>query len=97
MAIKTIQSAKLRRLWEWHDLSVLPGTYRFEVENILFDLDAAQCIDDLRDIGAIQYDPQHADAWSVTVTVNNVEPCAAVTCHFWQGDVYNLDLREYNP
>ena len=63
----------------------------------MFDLDAAYTISDLEDIGAIQYNTENLDCWSVVVTVNGVEPCGAVICDFWQGDCYNIDLREYEP
>lgn len=97
MTIKTIRSEKLRIIWEHDDLSVLPNTHRYQVRDILFDLDAAHRIEDLEDIGATQFDPEHSECWSVTITVNNVEPCGAITCQFWQGDCYNIDLREYEP
>ena len=61
------------------------------------DLDAAATINDLSDIGAIQFNPDHKECWSVTITVNNVEPCGAVLCDFWQGDCYNVELRVCNP
>jgi hypothetical protein len=95
MSIKTIQSDALKQIWEQDNLSVLPNTYRYQVRDILFDLDAAYTVSDLEDIGAIQYNPDNRECWSVTVTVNNVEPCGAVVCDFWQGDCYNIDLREY--
>lgn len=97
MSIKTIQSDALKQIWERDDLSVLPNTYRYQVRDILFDLDAAYGVSDLEDIGAIQYHPDNIECWSVTVTVNGVEPCGAVICDFWQGDCYNIDLREYEP
>lgn len=97
MSIKTIQSVALKGIWERDDISVLPNTYRYQVRDILFDLDAAYTISDLEDIGAIQYKPENLDCWSVAVTVNGVEPCGAVVCDFWQGDCYNIDLREYEP
>lgn len=96
MTIKTIRSEVLRIVWELDDLSVLPSMYNFQVRDILFDLDAAQNVTDLVDIGAIQYHPEHHHCWSVTITVNNVEPCGAIICDFWQGDCYNVELREYN-
>lgn len=96
MAIKTIQSDVLRVVWENDDLSILPTTYNRTVRDILFDLDAAQVCTDLEDIGAVKYHPTFEHCWSITVTVNNVEPCGAITCDFWQGDCYNVDLREYN-
>jgi len=96
MAIKTIQSEKLRQIWECDNLLVLPNTHRYQVRDVLFDLDAAFTVDDLNDIGAVQFNPEHKECWSVTITVNNVEPCAAVVCDFWQGDCYNLELREYD-
>lgn len=74
----------------------MPTTYNFQVRDILFDLDAADTIADLYDIGAIQFNPDHEKSWSVTVTVNNIEPCGAVVCDYWQGDCYNVELREYN-
>ena len=95
MSIKTIQSDVLKRIWGLDDLSVLPNTYRYQVRDILFDLDAAHTITDLEDIGATQYNPDHDECWSVTVTVNNVEPCGAVICDFWKGDCYNINLKEY--
>ena len=96
MAIKTIKTENLRIIWEQDDISVLPLTYNFEVRNVLFDLDAANTINDLSDIGALQFNPDHEESWSVTITVNNIEPCGAVLCDFWQGDCYNVELREYN-
>lgn len=96
MAIKTIKSEKIRAIWERDDLSVLPSTYNFEVRDVLFDLDGAQTVDDLIDISAIRFNPDHDESWSVTITVNNVEPCGAVLCDFWQGNCYNVELREYN-
>jgi hypothetical protein len=97
VAIVSIHSTKLRSIWELDDLTVLPNTYRYQVRDILFDIDAAHKVSDLLDIGAVQYDPDHKDCWSVTITVNSVEPCGAVTCQFWEGDCYNVDLREYEP
>jgi hypothetical protein len=97
MAIKTIQSESLRRIWVNDYLSCLPNTYRYQVRDILFDLDAACKIEDLEDISAVQYDPDNQDCWSVSITVNSVEPCGAVVCQFWQDDCYNLELREYEP
>jgi hypothetical protein len=96
MAIKTIKSDKIRAIWERDDLFVLPSTYNFEVRDVLFDLDAAKTVEDLIDISAIQFNPDRDESWSVTITVNNVEPCGAVLCDFWQGDCYNVELREYN-
>ena len=83
-------------VWEQGDISVLPLVYNYQVRDILFDLDAAQVSTDLEDIGAVRYHPDYEDCWAVTVTVNNVEPCGSVTCEFWQGDCYNVDLNEYN-
>ena len=97
MAIRTIKSEIIRIIWEQDDISVLPATYNFQVRDILFDLDAAVTINDLFDIGAIQYHLDKKDYWSVTITVNNIEPCGAVLCDFWQGDCYNIELKEYNP
>jgi hypothetical protein len=97
MAIKTIKTESIRVIWEQDDISVLPSTYNFQVRDVLFDLDAAATINDLADIGAIQFNPEHEECWSVTITVNNVEPCGAVLCDFWQGDCYNVELKEYNP
>lgn len=97
MTIKTIQTESLRVIWEDDDLTVLPTTYNYLVRDILFDLDAACKWEDLEDLGAIQFDPHHPECWSVTVTVNSVEPCGAIVCHFWQGNCYNLTLREYEP
>ena len=97
MVIKTIKSDKLRVIWEKDDLSAVPSLYGYEVQNVLFDLDAAQNVEDLEGIPAIQYDPELPHSWSVTITVNNVEPCGAVVCDFYQGDCYNVDLREYEP
>lgn len=96
MSIKTIKHELLRIVWEHDDLSVLPSLFSYEVRDVLFDLDAANKISDLEDIGVIQYNPDEKDAWSVTITVNRVEPCAAITCDFWSGDCYNVNLREYN-
>ncbi|SET58904.1 hypothetical protein [Thalassotalea agarivorans] len=96
MAIKTITSDKLQKVWMLNDLSVLPFTYAHQVLNILFDLDAAYNVDDLADIGAVQYLSEDETSWAVTITVNNVEPCGAITCIFWQGDCYNVDIKEYN-
>jgi hypothetical protein len=96
MVIKTIKTDNLKIIWEQDDIAVLPSTYNFQVRDVLFDLDAAQTIDDLSDIGAVQFNPDNKNAWSVTITVNNVEPCGAVLCDFWQGDCYNIELREYN-
>lgn len=96
MVIKTIKSNKLRLIWEHDDISVLPVSYGFSVRDTLLDLDGASSIDDMTDVGAVQFHPDHKECWSVTITVNNVEPCAAVICDFWQGDCYNVDLREYN-
>ncbi|MGJ8691489.1 MAG: hypothetical protein ACSHW0_03335 [Thalassotalea sp.] len=97
MSIKTIKSDKLKIVWQTGNNGVLPIGYRHQVVDILFDIDAAHVPEDLEDLGAIQYNPDHEQAWSVTITVNNTEPCGAVTCDFWQGDCYNVDLREYNP
>lgn len=97
MTIKSIRSKELRCIWENDDLSVLPSLYSFEVRDVMFDLDAAQVVDDLLDIGAIQYHADSKESWSVTITVNNVEPCGAVICDFWRGDCYNVDLRVYEP
>jgi len=97
VSIKTIKHESLKIVWECDDLSVLPSLYAYEVRDVLFDLDAAQKVSDLEDIGAIQYNPDEEDAWSVTITVNRVEPCGAITCDFWAGDCYNVNLREYNP
>jgi len=96
MVIKTIKTESLRIIWEQNDISVLPSSYNFQVQNVLFDLDAAYTVNDLSDIGAIQFNPEHEECWSVTITVNNVESCGAVLCDFWQGDCYNIELREYN-
>lgn len=100
MTIKTIKTESIRVIWEQDDISVLPSTYNFQVRqvrDVLFDLDAATTINDLSDIGSIQFNPDHQDCWSVTITVDNTEPCGAVLCDFWQGDCYNVELREYNP
>ena len=96
MAIKTIKSDKIRAIWERDDLFVLPSTYNFEVRDVLFDLDAAKTVEDLIDISTIRFNPDRDESWSVTITVNNVEHCGAVLCDFWQGDCYNVELREYN-
>ncbi|MDI4654245.1 MULTISPECIES: hypothetical protein [Pseudoalteromonas] len=96
MSIKTIKCHLIRAVWEFDDVSVFPLTYGYEIRDILFDLDAAGVIADLEDIGAINYNPEHEEAWSITVTVNNVEPCGAVTCDFFQGDCYNVDFKECN-
>lgn len=66
------------------------------MRDVLFDLDAAKIVEDLIDISAIQFNPERDESWSVTITVNNVEPCGAVLCDFWQGDCYNVELWEYN-
>ena len=78
-------------------MTAFPTMYRYEIRDVLFDLDAAELISDLEDIGAIQFNPVEQHAWSVTITVNGVEPCGAVICDFWEGDCYNVDFREYNP
>ena len=96
MTIKTIKTDSIRTIWEQDDISVLPSTYNFQVRDVLFDLDAAHSVSDLSDIGAVQFNPEHDEFWSVTITVNNIEPCGAVLCDFWQGDCYNVELREYN-
>ena len=45
----------------------------------------------------VKFNPNDKRAWSVTITVNNIEPCGAVICDFWDGNCYNIDFREYNP
>ena len=55
----------------------------------------ASHVSDLLDSGAVS--PEGSALWYVTITVNNVEPCGAVTCYFNDGDCFSLDYREYNP
>ncbi|HBY38565.1 hypothetical protein [Marisediminitalea sp.] len=97
MSIKTIIDRRLKEVWVNDDLSVFPSLYNFEIRTVLFDLDAADVITDLHDIGAVQFNPDDKRAYSVTITVNNIEPCGAVICDFWDGNCYNIDFREYNP
>ena len=82
MSIKTIIDRRLKEVWVNDDLSVFPSLYNFEIRNVLFDLDAADVITDLHDIGAVQFNSNDKRAWSVTITVNNIEPCGAVICDF---------------
>jgi hypothetical protein len=96
MVIKTIASYKLRSGWERDDWEAFPTIYRFRVRDVLYDLDAATVPDDLFDLGAKPHS-EVEDAWYVTVTVNNVEPCGALSCIFYQGDCYDLDFKEYEP
>lgn len=95
LAIISFVHDKLLTMWQSDDDEWLPVAYRHKVWDALFDLDAASQVSDLTDIGAIK--AEGSALWYITVTVNNVEPCGAVTCFFNDGDCFNLDYREYNP
>ena len=95
LAIISFVHDKLLTMWQSDDDEWLPVAYRHKVWDALFDLDAASQVSDLIDIGAIK--AEGSALWYVTVTVNNVEPCGAVTCFFSEGDCFSLDYREYNP
>ena len=95
MAIVSFLHQKLLLMWLSDYDGWLVLAYRHEVWNALFDLDAASQISDLLDIGAVR--SEESELWYVTITVNSVEPCGAVTCYFNDGDCFSLDYREYNP
>ncbi len=95
MAIVSFVHEALESMWLHDNDGWIPLTHRHQVWDVLYDLDAAADVPSLEDIGALSTDEQNH--WFVTITVNNVEPCAAVTCYFYNGDCYQLDYREYNP
>ncbi|WP_395345040.1 hypothetical protein PN836_009525 [Ningiella sp. W23] len=74
----------------------MPSTYAYEVISILDFLDASERISDLELLGGFKIEQFASDYWSVTVTVNGVEPIGSVTCLYKSGNALDVDLHEYD-
>lgn len=95
--IVNFKSTKLELLWTTGDVSLLPQSLVYEVIDILDELDDAVCKADLENLGAYQFDKlSQPDAWAVTYTVNNVEPVGSITCVFKLGDIFDVDINQYD-
>lgn len=86
----------LERLWIAGDMTLLSSLYVYEVTEILTLLDAAYSICDLALLGGFTISEYGPNDWAVTVTVNKVEPIGSVTCHFVNGNAYDINLNEYD-
>ncbi|WP_333607172.1 hypothetical protein [Arsukibacterium sp.] len=93
--IQSFKSAVLQQLWLSGDVTLLPNTYVYQVIAILDDLDDAASVKDFELLGGFEFSLHSPGYWAVTVTVNNVEPIGSVTCYFTAGQVYDVDLNEF--
>ena len=93
--INSFKSKVLQQLWQSGDVTLLPNTYVYQVVEILDDLDDAASVKDLELLGGFEISQSTPGFWAVTVTVNNVEPIGSVTCLFSKGNVYDVDLNEF--
>jgi len=94
--IVNFKSTVLEQLWVEGDVTLLPTTYVYEVIDILTILDASERITDVELLGGFKINEYKPNNWSVTVTVNNVEPIGSVTCLYSDGSAYDVDLNKYN-
>ena len=94
--IVSFKSEVLQELWTTGDVTLLPSTYVYDVIEILDLLDASESINDLDLLGGFKIEEYKIDNWSVTVTVNSVEPIGSVTCYYKQGNAYDVNLNEYS-
>lgn len=94
--IVNFKSIVLEQLWVDGDVTLLPNTYVYEVIDILTMLDASEKITDVELLGGFKIDEYKVDNWSVTVTVNNVEPIGSITCLYSNGNAHDVDLNEFD-
>lgn len=94
--IISFKSPVLEQLWTTGDTTLLPNSYVYQVIEILTLLNAAWSITDLEFLGGFLIDENQPNDWAVTVTVNNVEPIGSITCHFYNSNIHNIDLNEYD-
>lgn len=94
--IVSFKSKILHELWTTGDIALLPSAYVYDVIEILDLLDASESITDLELLGGFKIDEYQPSNWSVTVTVNSVEPVGSVTCYYKQSKAYDVDLNEYD-
>jgi len=93
--IVSFKSDLLKELWTTGDVTLLPSTYVYDVIEILDLLDASQTITDLELLGGFKIDEYMPSNWSVTVTVNSIEPIGSVTCYYTKSKAFDVDLNEY--
>ena len=94
--IVSFKSSVLQEFFESGDVTLLPSAYVYEVAEVLEYLDAAIQITDLELLGGFTIYEYQPDNWSVTVTVNSVEPVGSVTCMFMNSNAYDVDLNQYD-
>ncbi len=94
--IVSFHSKVLEKLWVTGDVSLLPPIYVYEVIEILDLLDSAERITDLGLLGGFQVVEYKPLNWTVTITVNSVEPIGSITCYYEQNRAHDVDLNEYD-
>ena len=94
--ILSFKSEALKALWTTGDVTLLPPTYVYDVIEILDLLDSAEAITDIELLGGFKIAEYKPENWSVTVTVNSVEPIGSITCFYKQSKAYDVDLNEYD-
>lgn len=93
--IQSFKSTVLQQLWQSGDITLLPNTYVYQVVEILDYLDDAASVKDLELLGGFEISQHTPGYWTITVTVNNVEPIGSVTCLFSNANVYDVGLNEF--
>jgi hypothetical protein len=94
--ILSFASQVLQKIWTTGDVTLLPNTYVYDVIEIMNLLDVSQVITDLEIIGGYQLQEYKTDSWSVTITMNSIEPIGSITCFFSNGNAHDVDLKEYD-
>lgn len=98
--IVNFKSEKLEALWTEGDLTLYPNTYVYELVEVLTYLNSAIEATDLilllrNRLGGFKVEEYLPENWSVTITVNNVEPIGSITCLFRTNEAHNVDFNEY--
>lgn len=93
--IVNFKSKKLENLWTGGDVTLYPNTYVYELVEVLTYLNAAVEATDLELLGGFKIEEYLPGNWSVTITVNNVEPIGSITCLFRTNEAHNVDFNEY--
>lgn len=89
--IRSFKSNKLRIFFEEGDSSAIEfeGLALIEVADILFDLnDLNFSFEDFQRVWHVRF---YGSFYSVSVTVNGVEPCGSICFNYQDADVFEVD------